>query len=134
MKTLLIIAASILLVFNGTGAVYGGYHLIVHPDGSSLQMSLAYLQHSPFNDYLLPGIILFSMNGILSFVVLATLHSKYKYSAQLVVVQGAILLGWIIIQVVMLRMTYFLHYAMGSAGVLLLICGYLLWRVQKRKV
>lgn len=133
MKTLLKILPAFLLSFNGIGALYGSYHLIVYPDGSSLQMSTDYLEHSPFDNYLIPGIILFVMNGACSFVVLAALLIKHRRSALLIAGQGAILTGWIGIQIAMVQMVYFLHYVMGSAGILLLLSGYMLWRVDKKE-
>ncbi len=39
MKTLLIVVSILLLLLNGIGALYGGYHLITHPDGSSFYRS-----------------------------------------------------------------------------------------------
>jgi hypothetical protein len=42
---------------------------MLHPDGSSIEMSLDWLQHTPFQDYLIPGIILFIANGLFSIFV-----------------------------------------------------------------
>lgn len=128
MKTFFNILAALLLLFNGTGALYGSYHLIVYPDGSSLQMSTAYLQHSPFRDYLIPGIILFVMNGACSFIALAALLARYRNAALLIAGQGAILTGWIIVQLMMVSSVYYLHYVLGSCGILLMLSGLLLHR------
>lgn len=40
MRIFLKSAAVLLLLFNGTGALFGGWQLIAHPDGSSLQLTL----------------------------------------------------------------------------------------------
>jgi len=42
MRTLINIAVVILLLFNGFGAVYGGFCLITDPTGAKLQLPLSY--------------------------------------------------------------------------------------------
>ena len=59
MKILYNILVSLLLVFNGVGALIGGWLLITQPDGSALKLSLDLLKHTPFHNFLIPGIILF---------------------------------------------------------------------------
>lgn len=41
MRSLLIILVYILLLFNGIGALYGGWNLMMHPDGSSIELTPA---------------------------------------------------------------------------------------------
>ncbi len=132
MKTLFNLLAAALLLFNGIGAIYGGYHLITHTDGSSLQMSTDYLKYSPFDNYLIPGIVLLVMNGLCSFVVIAAMIVKYKNTSLLIIGQGAILTGWIAIQIAMVRMIYYLHFILGGAGLLLILLGFALWRMNKK--
>ena len=126
MKTFLTITASLLLIFNGIGALYGGWNLISHPDGSSMQMSLDFLKHSPFHNYLIPGIILFVTNGLFSFAVLTVLISRNLYASWLVLAQGAILTGWIFIQVLLVQTIHPLHIIMGSVGIALIVVGWFL--------
>jgi hypothetical protein len=95
-KKLLNITATILLLFNGIGALYGGWNLITHPDGSSLQLSLQLLENTPFRNYLIPGIILFITNGLFSLLSLMILLLRLKNYEWFVVIQGLILCGWII--------------------------------------
>jgi hypothetical protein len=131
MKAALRIVTSIFLLFNATGALYGGWNLMTHPDGSSLQMSPGYLQHSPFSDYFIPGIILFAANGLFSLFVFILLLSDHKKLPLLVIVQGSILVGWIVTQVLMVQMVYYLHIVMGMTGLLLLLCGALLLKMKR---
>jgi hypothetical protein len=39
MKAFLIVVSILLLLLNGIGALYRGYHFISHPDGSSVQIT-----------------------------------------------------------------------------------------------
>ena len=128
MKTLLNIVISVLLLINGAGAIVGGSQLITHPDGSSLKMPLEFLQHSPFHDYFIPGIILFTANGIFSFIVLAILLFRGKHYSWYVATEGAILTGWILIQMILLQTFNSLQFVFGTMGVLLIGAG---WRLNK---
>jgi hypothetical protein len=54
-----------LSVFLGIGALGGGALLIISPSGKLLgDLPLSILKHSPFNDFLIPGIILFLVLGL----------------------------------------------------------------------
>ncbi len=54
-----------LLFFNAVGAYYGSYMFISDPSGKTLQVPDGMLGGSIFNDFLIPGIILLLVNGIL---------------------------------------------------------------------
>ena len=130
MRGLLRTLASILLLTNGAGAFYGSYHLVLYPDGSSLGMTMALLEHSPFTDFLIPGIILLLSNGIMSFVaLLAFVYRKRSYPL-LTMTEGTILFGWIVIQMLMLRQIAALHIIYGTIGFLLILIGWMLMRVE----
>ena len=131
MKTLLKFIAAALLLFNGIGAIYGGGNLILHPDGSSIQLTMDWLEHTPFKDYLIPGIVLFIANGIFSFIALAAMLLKVNNYAWLVMAEGAILTGWIVIQMLMIQTVYFLHYVMGGVGLVLIVVGYALLKYNQ---
>lgn len=130
MKTFLKVFAVLLLAFNGLGAMYGGLLLILNPDGSSLGLDLSYLDPSPFATYLIPGLILFFANGVFSLAVLIILLSRNYNAPWFVMAQGAVLLGWIGMQLLMVNYIYFLHAVMAAAGLLLLLTGYFLLRFR----
>jgi hypothetical protein len=133
MKAFLKIITSLLLLINGIGAIYGGGNLILHPDGSSIQLSPHWLQHTPFHDYLIPGIILFIANGLLSMFVFIALLLKHKNYPWLVTAQGAILTGWIVIQILLIQTIYFLHIILGSFGIALIVLGILELRLERKQ-
>ncbi|MBK7429478.1 MAG: hypothetical protein IPI62_00670 [Bacteroidetes bacterium] len=115
--------ASFLLLFNGIGAIYGGGNLIMHPDGSSLGITTEWLKYSPFDNFLIPGIILFVVNGLLSLFVLIAVITNSRFRGKLIFAEGVLLCGWILIQMIMLREVNFLHITLGSVGILLVIIG-----------
>jgi len=93
------------------------------PDGSSMKMPLSMLKHSPFNDFFIPGLVLFITSGLFSYFVLVMMLLKYRNYSWLIIGQGVILTGWILIQVLLLRAIAGLHIIFMSIGVLLIICG-----------
>ncbi len=131
MKTLRILAC-LLLLFNGTGALFGGWSFIQDPTGSDLQIPTTYLEHSPFKDFLIPGIVLFTVNGVLSLVTLVWTLMQWKQYGWLIMIQGAMLVGWIIIQMIMLREINLYHFIFGSIGIILLWIGWTL-KVKSEK-
>lgn len=126
MKKPFLFLAVVLLLFNGIGALYGGGLLVIDPSGAKIQLPLSYLQYSPFTDYLIPGIVLFGVNGLLSITTALLVITQHRYYAHFTVAQGVILCGWLIIQVLMVRDIYYLHYVMGTTGLLLIGLGILL--------
>jgi hypothetical protein len=45
------IGISILLIFNGLSALYGGWSLMTDASGKAMGLSVDLLAHSPFNNY-----------------------------------------------------------------------------------
>lgn len=129
-RKLIKILAIALLLFNGIGALYGGLSLMMYPDGSNIQLSMDWLEHTPFQNYFIPGLVLFIANGFFSIFVFMSLLLNHRFSARLVMAQGAILTGWIIIQVLMIQTVYILHYIFCGVGLGLIISGFLLQKLK----
>jgi hypothetical protein len=66
----------ILLALLGLGAIFGGGVLIISPSGKLFGMPMSLLENSPFNNFLVPGIILFIVLGIAPVVVAIALIKK----------------------------------------------------------
>ena len=61
----------ILLLVQGLGGIGGGLSLVLKPDGSVMGMPVSHLDGSPFSDYLIPGLILLLVLGVLPLVAAA---------------------------------------------------------------
>jgi len=123
------IIAFILLLFNAISALFGGWVLMSDPSGETLDIPIRFLEHSPFETFLVPGIILFITNGLFSllFAVMALL--KFMNYSWLVIFQGFILVGWLTIQIIMIReFNGALHLLYFSVGFLLIASGWILAR------
>jgi hypothetical protein len=94
-----------------------------------MQMPLSYLEHSPFRSYLIPGIVLLLVNGCLSIATTILLLLKHARAPWLVMAQGVLLSGWILVQMALLRLFYPpLHLTFLLMGLCLLGCGVYLKR------
>lgn len=110
-------------VFLGIGAIFGGSLLMFSPDGSILSMPLEMLENSPFNNFFIPGLILFVGLGILPIITAIYLISEkslkiaeklslYKethWSWNISLYIGFILIIWIIIQLYIIQGVAFIH-------------------------
>jgi len=68
-----------LLIFLGVGAIGGGSLLIISPSGELIGgLPLTILDHSPFSNFFLPGIILFVVLGIFPCLIAVVLIKKPK--------------------------------------------------------
>jgi len=131
MKKKLRITAIILLIFNGISALGGGAGLIFDPSGESMQMPLDLLKHSPFNNFLIPGIILLTFNGLLSFLIAFFAVRRNRFYPQLTILQGIILVGWLSVQIVMIRDFYApLHAPYFMVGLGMIVVGSFLMKTK----
>lgn len=129
-ERLLIIFSILLLLFNGIGAFYGGLKFITDPSGASIGMPLSLLEHSPFTNFLIPGIVLLVANGLLSFVAIGLIIGKVPYYPYAIQGEGCILFGWISIQVLMLQTVNGLHITLWLVALLLIGSGIVLRKLN----
>jgi len=120
------IAAMTLLAFLGITALAGAFPMLLHPRGSTM-MPLSLLEHTPFHSFLIPAILLFTANGLLALGVLWLVWARRTNYGMWVAAQGCVLLGWLIVQVWMLRVVVWLHYFYGAIAVALIAVGFVLW-------
>lgn len=67
-----------LLALLSIGALFGGGALIISPGGELLRMPKSNLGSSPFRDFLIPGIILFTILGLIPCILIYALIKKPK--------------------------------------------------------
>lgn len=95
-------------VLIGLSAVAGGVGLLMDPTGASLGMSTAWLDGSPFLNFLIPGLFLLSVNGIGTLVGAVWSFRAYRYAGEAAALLGLVMMGWITIQVIVIS---------GGAGI-----------------
>ena len=112
-----------LMIFQALSGLWGGGALILDPSGGLLHMPLRLLDGAPFSNYLVPGIILFVMLGIVPTVVFYGLIRSLKWSWNGAVIVSLALIIWIGVEIAMvgyhadppLQLVY------GLTGILMLI-------------
>lgn len=98
----------ILHSFVGIGAMAGGLAAITNPQ-EPLGVPVEILKYSPFNDFLIPGIILLAMIGIGNIFSALTIYLKSRYQGYISSVFSWALVIWIVVQCIMLNSVVFLH-------------------------
>ena len=103
------IALGILQVFIGLGGVAGGVGMVSDPSGGNVGMSTAALADSPFSDYLVPGMVLLTVNGFGSLLgAMMTFPGRRRYG-RIAVALGLFLMAWIVAQVSWIGLVHWLQ-------------------------
>lgn len=108
-------------LFVGIGALGGGLAAILDPH-EPLGMPAEALKNAPFSDYLIPGIILFTVIGLGNLAGAFALRNRWKVRGYSSIVLGAVLVIWIVVQCIMLQAVAFLHvlfFVIGAAKAVL---------------
>lgn len=101
----LLCALHLLVAF---GAIGGGLAGMLNPQ-APLGMSVEYLKDSPFQNYFIPALILFTVIGLGNLFSACMLRSQSRYQGHISGFFGLALVIFIIVQCIMLNMIYFLH-------------------------
>lgn len=118
MKKLLFIIQGIIQIFVGFGGLICGLLMILFPSGRILQMPLDILKDSPFQNFLIPGVILFLVNGIGQLTAGVLSFRKHALSGYVGVVFGIGLMIWIFVQVCMIGGDHIFQYIYFFFGVI----------------
>jgi len=108
-------------LFVGVGALGGGLAGMLDPE-EPLGIPVDLLEQSPFENYFIPSLILFTVIGLGHvFSALATVYFP-KHQGYISSVFSWALVIWIVVQVVIMRMAAFLHvlyFLIGLVGAIL---------------
>jgi hypothetical protein len=125
MKTLLRHFSIFLLLFIGLPACYSGIALMLEPSGKWLLLKTEWLKGSPFENYFVPGMLLFSAIGVLSIAVAFKTFLKNKKYPVYIFSQGIILTVWISVQVSIFSEKSFMQLFVGLSGIALILLGWM---------
>lgn len=101
-KPFFLIVLIVSVFFQALSGLGGGAFLIANPTGETIKMPLSFLRDSPFTDYLIPGIILFTVLGIFPLIVTAGLWQRKYWGWVGSLLLGVALLIWIFVEIGMI--------------------------------
>ena len=90
------------LLFQGLSGVVGGIGLVADPSGGSLGFPLSWLDGSPFTDYLIPGLVLLIVLGIVPLLVIYGLWRRAYWGWLGALLVGAALIVWIVVEILVI--------------------------------
>jgi hypothetical protein len=95
------LALLVLAAVQAVGAIGGGVGLVQDPV-NNIGLPISLLEGTPFNDYLIPGLILLLVVGVFSLLVFVGLLLRWKAAWWLSLASGGGLIIWIIAEVALL--------------------------------
>jgi len=113
----------ILITLQGISGLFGGVLLIIDPSGESLNLPINLLKKTPFQNYLIPGLILFNILGIIPLIILNGLWKNRCWAWYGSLIVGVALIIWIFVEVLMIgyQPEPPLQFIYGLVGLLILI-------------
>jgi hypothetical protein len=133
MKRAVYFAEGVLQSLIGIGAVICGALLIIGPDGRYLQMPIDMLSKSPFRNFLIPGLILFLVNGVgnvVSAVLCFKMHRNAGFGGMFF---GFGLIIWLFVQINMVGGGSWLQYLYFVLGILELLLGIVMREFERKQ-
>lgn len=117
----------------GIRALIGGGQFIIAPSGDIIGVSTTVLASTPVRDFFLPGLFLFVALGIAPLLVLFGLYSKHRWAIAGTIVVAGTLVGWAIIEGVVIGPGERLQYFNLLQGIVMLILAVYRWRTTKHR-
>ena len=114
----------ILVSFIAVTSTLSGLLMISNPDGGILNLPLSLLDGTPFNDFLIPGILL---TGVVGFVnLLAVFYNLQRHPNRYnwAIAGGMMISGWIITQMILIQTIHWLHIIYLGIGLLVILIAY----------
>ncbi len=117
------IILGVLEMIVALGAIPSGISMIISPDGSGMGLDVAWLEHAPFDSFLIPGIFLLIFNGILQLTGAWLTFRKSAVAGNFGMAVGMILIFWVLVQIYYLELTNFLQVVFFVIGLIEIYLG-----------
>ena len=128
-----------MLLFVGVGGFVSGVLLLLSTDGRLMGMSVDILANSPFEDYLIPAIILLIFLGILPIIAgyglmklprwkwaeNLNLFKSYRWPWMASILSGVVILGWLAVETILYGYISFLQPVMAVWAAIIILVAFL---------
>lgn len=111
-----------LLAFGALNAFAGGYYGLSGAEGVPRE----WLASSPFTDYFIPSLILFTVVGGAFLFAAISAFGRFRVARTSAFAAGAVVLGWIAVQVAIIGYVSWMQPVTTVAGVVVLVLAWLL--------
>ena len=106
----------VLLAFGALNAFGGGYYGMAGAEG----VPTAWLEGSPFTDYVVPSAILFVVVGGSSLLAAIAVLARRRSGRMLALAAGVIVLGWLTVQLAIIGYVSWMQPTTAIAGIVVL--------------
>ena len=120
MKTILFI----LISFIAITAFLSGLVMISNPDGSVLNLSRGLLENTPFNNYMIPGLLLATIVGGVNLTALFFNMQRHPSRYNWAIAGGFMITIWILVQLLLIQAAHWLQFIYLGIGVLIILIAY----------
>jgi hypothetical protein len=120
----------VLLVLLGLGGIGGGIPMLLDPSGASMGLPAGLLDQLPINNFILPGLFLIVVMGLIPFVIAFGLWKQERWAWLGTLAQGGMLILWICFQLILWGKPIAIQYIYLIWGIALLVLG---WLPQTRR-
>jgi hypothetical protein len=103
----------------GVSGLAGGGQFILAPSGRLISISPTLLAGSPFESYLVPGLVLFSILGVFPLVVVYGLYRRKRWAWPATIAVGVALVVWVLVEGVVIGFGKRLQYPHLVQGVVI---------------
>jgi hypothetical protein len=118
--------AVVLEVFTALGAIPVGIMFLTDPTGRTVGLPGGWIEATPFGSYLVPGLYLLLMNGVMMLVAAGLSVTRHRAAPWLAGALGIGLVVWILVEIVLLPETMLLTWLFLAIGVVLAVTS-VLW-------
>jgi len=115
-------ALGVMLAFGALNAFGGGYYGI----NGAVGVPLEWLEGTPFKNYFIPGLILFSVVGGSFLTASIACFANNKFCRTLSIGSVVIVFGWLTVQVIIIGYVSWMQPVTAIAGVLMLILAWVM--------
>ncbi len=127
----LAVTLGLIQLFIGLGGIAGGLPMVLDPTGAAIGLNQDILADTPFENFLIPGIVILTFNGI--FISIAGIASikKYQRAGEIGVIFGIWLTGFMIAEILWLHLVMWLQHLFLICGIIEIILGAILYKSRK---
>ena len=111
--------AIVLELFTAVAAIPVGWWFITDPSGRAMQLPEGWIEATPFGSYLVPGLYLFTVNGLGMLVLAGLSIARHSIAPWLTGALGVGLIIWILVQLAVMPETMFLQWVFLGIGLIM---------------